>query len=979
MARDVRRRRDGPRARARPAARGDRDGGTRRGPHRATHVFGFAHFARAFHDLFARLSRDADVYVYSLSPCEGFWEDFDPRDPLPLQLWARPGREHVRSLNAVAGFEHDDRFVEPDAALASRARAARSGCTASLRGSGHHEPLRADDESVLILAHASVRRELEAVASEIWRLLEGDETLRFDDIAVLVPEGSAQEYLAHLAPVFREAHEIPHRRVDLPAGSDDGVTAAVDLVLGLALGRFTRQEVLAVALHPAIAATLEGADSSRWLQWCDALGVVHGADHADHRDTYIERDILNWDQGLRRLALGAFMSGDASGARAPFEAGGEAYVPHEIAMSEMRDAAALGLLVRSLVADARFVQGATLPLKDWAALLGGLAETYVTPREDGDAEELARCLRSLHTLGSVDLGGASVSCRVALELARGRIATPDRGRGTEGVVVARLGAARPMPSRVTFACGMGEGKFPSSDTEDPLDLRRARRFDGDVTPRERDKYAFLEALLGARDRLILSYVSRDPLTGDTLAPSSVVEELRHTIGHDYGRSLAALERRHPLRRWDPGYFPEIFGGDPRAPRSLGTMRLSEAQAEARTWALRLDAESNGTSVDRASVETRAASDPAWAALADHLRLFALPQGATPAQGRIALSMHALVQFLDFPLQGWARYRLGLDELEEDDVLAREDEPFETRTRDETMLLREVFFSTPEDGTFERAYDDVARGRELRGSGPTGVFAEGERTAHLRTLETWAAELSERSVSRDSTEVHRFGRAGERSTADHAHPALVIEVDVPDAHGVTRLARVELGGRTLPIGRIAAPGGLEGVSVGLFKRMKESREDWARAGRQRTALRAFVDHAVLSASGITEGSGHAALAIVATPDRPFVDGVSFAPLSRGEAVSWLRGVVRELLTGQHTYFLPSEAVLVWRSKGMDGPLVRWIEAAREMMGDGDGPPALRSAYGPVPRTHEYPIPDEERARALVATRFGAIFDKWREGT
>ena len=44
-------------------------------------VFGFAHFAEAFHQLLARVGRDCDVTVYSLSPCEGFWEDADRTDP----------------------------------------------------------------------------------------------------------------------------------------------------------------------------------------------------------------------------------------------------------------------------------------------------------------------------------------------------------------------------------------------------------------------------------------------------------------------------------------------------------------------------------------------------------------------------------------------------------------------------------------------------------------------------------------------------------------------------------------------------------------------------------------------------------------------------------------------------------------------------------------------------------------------------------
>src|SRR5205807_10514466 len=107
--------------------------------------------------------------------------------------------------------------------------------------------------------------ELEAVASEIWRLVEGDETLSFDDIAVLVPDSDASAYLTHLTAVFREAHDIPHRLVDVP-GPPHGIGEAIDLLLSLPLGRFTRQDLLRLAVHPAVIASLDGVDPERWLE-----------------------------------------------------------------------------------------------------------------------------------------------------------------------------------------------------------------------------------------------------------------------------------------------------------------------------------------------------------------------------------------------------------------------------------------------------------------------------------------------------------------------------------------------------------------------------------------------------------------------------------------------------------------------------------------------------------------------------------------
>jgi exodeoxyribonuclease V gamma subunit len=202
---------------------------------------------------------------------------------------------------------------------------------------------------------------------------------------------------------------------------------------------------------------------------------------------------------------------------------------------------------------------------------------------------------------------------------------------------------------------------------------------------------------------------------------------------------------------------------------------------------------------------------------------------------------------------------------------------------------------------------------------------------------------------------------------------MLDVDVVGPGGVTRVVRAEIAGRTLPTAHDG------GVSLTMLRRGKEKKDDaWARAGRERAALRAFVDHAVLSGTGVTEGRPHASLVIVARQDDDaIVERCEFAPMSRDEAVVWLRGLVRELLGAPHAYFLPCEAVFARHYEDPDGPAVRWLEQARDKLRDRDGPLALRSAYGPVPRPQEYPVPDETNARAMIESRFGAFFAK-REG-
>jgi exodeoxyribonuclease V gamma subunit len=271
-------------------------------------------------------------------------------------------------------------------------------------------------------------------------------------------------------------------------------------------------------------------------------------------------------------------------------------------------------------------------------------------------------------------------------------------------------------------------------------------------------------------------------------------------------------------------------------------------------------------------------------------------------------------------------------------------------------------------SLEAAYDAAIHERELRGQGPSGLFARGERANHLATLETWRDELAAHGVPLGAVEVHRFGRGGEHSKADAVHPPLWLDVDVVDGRGVARIVRVELTGRTMPMGPAGA------TSVALLARAREEKDDWGQADRERIALRAFVDHAVLSALGVAADRVHDALVVIATGDGTQCDRLPFGALSRDEATMWLRAVTRDLLAGPHAYFLPCEAILARQRAAPSSAIVDWLERARGRLGDADDRGSLRSAYGPVPRVREYAAPDESTARAMADRRFGLLFAK-----
>src|SRR5688500_18154112 len=135
---------------------------------------------------------------------------------------------------------------------------------------------------------------------------------------------------------------------------------------------------------------------------------------------------------------------------------------------------------------------------------------------------------------------------------------------------------RAIPFRAIFVLGLGERRFPATDRRDSMDLRTAARELGDVTDAERDRYTFLETLLCARDRLVLSYVARDEQTGDPLAPSSVIQELLDVIEEGYlPKACERIVRRPKLRRHEDERMVKIV------PEALAELRAAKMGAAMR--------------------------------------------------------------------------------------------------------------------------------------------------------------------------------------------------------------------------------------------------------------------------------------------------------------------------------------------------------------------------------------------------------------
>ena len=88
---------------------------------------------------------------------------------------------------------------------------------------------------------------------------------------------------------------------------------------------------------------------------------------------------------------------------------------------------------------------------------------------------------------------------------------------------------KPVPFKIVYMMGLGEKDFPRHSDKSTLDLRNAKKLQGDLTNSENDNYLFMELLLATRCKLYLSYVSRDLEKDQEQYPSPVLTQLMREI------------------------------------------------------------------------------------------------------------------------------------------------------------------------------------------------------------------------------------------------------------------------------------------------------------------------------------------------------------------------------------------------------------------------------------------------------------------
>ncbi len=434
-------------------------------------------------------------------------------------------------------------------------------------------PLATADRSIRVLDAHSALREVEALRDEIYDAFDAIPDLRPSDVAILVPD------LAQYAPLVEAvfgtsppavqgrrapAARLPVHVADPPRGAERHTIDAFDRLLGLLDGRAAASDVLGLLDVPAVrrAAGIDESEIATVHGWVRDAHVHWGRDaahrqgRADDDSELDDGDLHTWRFGLDRLLLGV-MTGPT-----------DAVVLGRRPMGEgTLDAAdLLGRLAEWL--EALFAGLDTLraprPLAQWADALLLFVDAVLAP-EGTDELVAVVALRSaadrLATLRPTTAGDAEPAVglgEVQAHLAHA-LSALDRNEPylTGRITVVDPTAARLVPFRVVAVVGL-DNAFPRADTRPAFDLLAARSEPGDPDPAGTDRQTFLDAVLSARDRLILTYTGRSQRDNSERAASSVLDAFLDTCAATFEHA-ERLVVRHRLQPFSSAYFP--VGGD----------------------------------------------------------------------------------------------------------------------------------------------------------------------------------------------------------------------------------------------------------------------------------------------------------------------------------------------------------------------------------------------------------------------------------
>jgi len=670
-------------------------------------VFGLSTLPPAFLDVLHKAALRTRIDFYVLSPTDQYWGDLMTekqrlrasdaaalRQGNPLaNSFGKLGRDLLDQLLACEVQQASETF-SPSSAHGLLGRLQDDLLELRDRTQEtNRDSIDDEDRSIEVHSCHSPLREIEVLHDHLLRLFQDDGSLQPRDVLVMAP--NIEAYAPYIRAVFgtpeSETARIAYSLADQSSRTRIEVVDVFLRILELGLSNFGSARVLAVLESEVIRERfgLTDLDLERIHRWIDDSGIVQGLDAAHRARLGLpESTEFSWAHGEATWIFGYAMNSE-----------GQRLYEELLPCIEM-EADHLDTLDR-LLSVIDFLRGVAQSIRtpksrrQWSRTLLQWVQQLFGP-ETKFAADLRILRDALSALSDSDPQQRDelVPAEVVIDSLDHRLhETPVSGGFLDGrITFCSLKPMRAIPARIICLLGMNERDFPRQGGRPSFDLLAIDPRRGDRSLRDDDRYLFLEALLSARDALLISHVGQSQRDTSTAPPSGVVTEMLDYLARSFSRESNRANQlvvQHKLQTFNRRYF-----------------ELGPEQS---------------FSKDNAAAATALSSGAARAR-----RLFLQPLPEADDDWR-RLSPAKLVDFFVHPARRLCEWRLGIRVGREAAPL-RSHEPLELDHLQSYNLQQERFDSLLKDDGVP--VFDLAR---ARGRLPTGAFGAVAQTTIDQTV------------------------------------------------------------------------------------------------------------------------------------------------------------------------------------------------------------------------------------------------------
>lgn len=414
---------------------------------------------------------------------------------------------------------------------------------------------RCGDTSVEIISAAGKKREIEILKDKILEFMSRNK-YKFRHIGVAAPD--INSYVPFIESVFPDFDNsllnIPYNIMDINyAHHSPFIKGFMDLV-SLCGARFTRKELFTVFFNPCFAEKFNLSEKSteEWLGLCDNLFIKWGVDERHRKDVLSYNDGCGtWKASAERIAAGLVYD-DTKGVVTMTS--GRTVLPASVGN---RDIFLMFMIVESLYNDLYFLKGKKDKLSGWTSYFEKIMDRYLAPEketsQDKDRSYLKTVFRKINSLGATETDNYRKELNnVEIPFSVFKIVLEEFAQETghckgqylsDGVCFSSIKPLRAVPFKAIFLLGMDMEVFPGKEKQVSFDLRTVIPQSIDLSKQNTDSFAFLETILSAKEKLVISWSGINSVTGEDIELSPIVSDLEEIIGTDEAKKV---KKKYPV-------------------------------------------------------------------------------------------------------------------------------------------------------------------------------------------------------------------------------------------------------------------------------------------------------------------------------------------------------------------------------------------------------------------------------------------------